>query len=115
MSDHVPEQSGSEAEGMDEEEKEEEEAVAVNSTRCVSAHFSPLTGEIEGRTGQRRDSSRAAGPQGLRFGDVELLGLGQDDQVAEGKVTEAGRTGRPPEDGSASVRERVSGCRLCPL
>lgn len=54
------------------EEEEEEEEAAVNSTRCVSAQLSPLTGEMEGKTGQRRDSNRAARPEGLRFGDVEL-------------------------------------------
>lgn len=63
------------AEGVNEEEeevKEEGEGKAVNSTRCVWAHFSPLTGEIEGRTGQRRDSSLAADPEGLRITAVEL-------------------------------------------
>lgn len=49
-----------------------------------------------GRTGQRRDSSRAADAEGVSFGrdperGVVLCGLGQEDQVAEGKakVTES--------------------------
>lgn len=58
--------------GEEQEKEEEEKEAAVNSTRCVSAHFPPLMGEMDGRTGQRRDSSRAAGPEGLRFGDMEL-------------------------------------------
>lgn len=35
---------------------------------CDGAHFSPLTGEIGGRTGQRRDSSRATDEEGVSPG-----------------------------------------------
>lgn len=58
---------------------------------CGRVHFSPLTGEIGGRTGQRWDSSRVTDAEGVRFGPdpergVVLCELGQEDQVVEGKA-----------------------------
>lgn len=55
------------------------------------AHFSPLTGEMGGSTGQRPESSRDSEAEGVSFGPepdrgVVLGRLGQGDQVVEGRV-----------------------------
>lgn len=67
-----------------------EEAVNSPYVACRD-HFSPLTGEMGGRTGQRWDSSRVTDADGVSFGPdpergVVLCGLGQEDQVVEGNA-----------------------------
>lgn len=106
-------QSGSKEGGQ---ERSAERGGGCERPICGPAHFSPLTGEIEGRTGQRRDSSRAADAEEVEFGPepwrgVDLCGLGQDDQVAEGKASVMGPR-LDSEDGSGAGREGVSGWDL---
>lgn len=69
----------------------------------------PLTGVIGGRTDHRCDSRRVRGEEGVSFGPepdlgeaVVFCGLGQEDQVVEGKA----KVTRPGLESECGLRAR---------